>query len=123
MNTKDLELRFDNRKGPDFWIKSIRWFVVISWLLMVTALLVFGAAIPGVEFYFERNFNLQLNSIFNPGLSRYIFYVMILEFFVSIIGLFAFKKRSRRKSDEYRIYLIFLCILSVCGIVIYFFLF
>ncbi|MBM4054022.1 MAG: hypothetical protein FJ264_04975 [Planctomycetes bacterium] len=115
---------YQNRRGkPDFLIKSLKWFVVISWLLMVTALLIFGAAIPEVESFFDRKFDMKLISNWNQTVSLYLFYMMIVWFCISVIGLVINSKRCRRKDDEFRVSLIFLCIISVFGIIVYLFLF
>ncbi|TVM02530.1 MAG: hypothetical protein CV080_00330 [Candidatus Kuenenia stuttgartiensis] len=72
---EDEAIKHQNRRRkPDFWIRSLRWFVVTSWILMITALLIFGAAIPEVESFFDRKFSMQLISTWNLKLSSYLFH-------------------------------------------------
>lgn len=113
----------NKRRKPDFLVKSLKWFVVISWLLMVTALLIFGAAIPEVELFFDRKFNMKLISAWNQKLSLYLFYIMIVWFCISVIGLVINSRRCRRRNDEFHVSLIFLCVISVFGVIVYLFLF
>ncbi|OHB71663.1 MAG: hypothetical protein A2W17_03630 [Planctomycetes bacterium RBG_16_41_13] len=90
---------------------------------MITALLIFGAAIPEVESFFDRKFNMQLISTWNRKLSSYLFHIMIVWLCVSVTGLVINSRRCRRKDDEFHISLVFLGIISVFGIIVYLFLF
>lgn len=121
---KNEAVNYQNkRRKPDFWVRSLRWFVVTSWILMITALLIFGAAIPEIESFFDRKFNMQLISTWNRKLSSYLFHIMIVWLCVSVTGLVINSRRCQRKDDEFHISLVFLGIISVFGIIVYLFLF
>jgi hypothetical protein len=113
----------ERRKGPDFWMKSLRWFAITGWLFMVAALLIFGKAKPQVETFIERYYNIKLRITWDVEVMRYIFFLMILGLGISVIGLVINIRRHQRKDDEYRVSMIILGLISLFGIFLYLFLF
>jgi len=90
---------------------------------MITAMLIFGSAVPEVESFLDKKFNIKLINVWNRKLPLYLFYIMVVWLCISITGLVISTKRSRRKYDEYPVSLAFLGIISAFGIIVYFFLF
>ena len=111
----------ERRKGPDLWIKSLRWFAIVGWLFMVSALVIFAKAKPQVETFIERYYSIKLRTIWDMEWMRYIFYLMILGLCISCVGLAINIKRHRRKNDEYRVSMILLGLISLFGIILYLF--
>ena len=109
----------ERRRGPDLWFKAIRWFAVSGWLLMFVALIIIGVAKPQTETFFDRSFDVDVRAAWNENLLQNIFYIMILGFVISLIGLMINKRRARRKDDELRISLVALGIISIAGIIAY----
>lgn len=109
----------DRRKGPDVWTKSLRWFAVLGWLIMLLALIFVGFAKPEQTTFFDRLFHVKRGGTLNFLFVQIIFYLMILGLFLSILGSFINLKRLRRRDDEYRVSLILLGLISLLGIFVY----
>lgn len=112
----------ERRKGPDFWMKSLRWFAIVGWLFMLAALLIFAKAKPKVEAFIERYYNIELRATWDMELMSHIFFLMILGVCISIVGFVINTKRHRRQTDEYRVSMILLGLISIFGIILYLFL-
>lgn len=109
----------DRRKGPDFLTKSIRWFTLIGWIIMITVLVFIGLAKPEDVTFFDRWFGVQRHTSINLFLVRLIFVLLILGMLTSLVGLYVNFRRSRRKDDEYRVSFFILGMLSILGIIIH----
>ena len=110
------------RKKTDIWFKSIRWFAVTGWLLVLAAIFITAIAKPENKNYFNK-FTMNLRTTWDMELFRYFFYSMIIGCCISVAGFVINIKRHRRKNDEYLISLILLGITSLIGIAIYLFFF
>ncbi len=111
----------ERRRGPDILVKSLRWIGFAGWFLMVMALIILEKARPKTTLVFNKIFDVDPNmrTYWDRDLVRYIFYLMILGFTLSAVGLIFNSLRHRRKSDTYRIYLILLGVISFIGMMIY----
>lgn len=107
------------RKGPDLWVRSLRYLALAGWILLVCAFLVLARAKPQVETFFERLYNIQLQQQWDMELARYILYLMVFGLAISFLGLIINARRIRRRTDEWRFSLIFLGVISLTGIVLY----
>ena len=121
MDIENGNFTVERRKGPDILVKSLRWFGFIGWFLMVMALIIFEKAKPKTTILFRKVLDVSPNirTYWDRELVRYIFYLMIVGFTLSVIGLIFNALRHRRKSDNYRLYLILLGIVSLIGMLIY----
>lgn len=108
------------RKGPDLWSRSLRYLALVGWLLLVSALFIFDYAKPKVETFFERVYDIRLHQQWDMDLARYILWLMILGLLLSVVGLVINARRIRRRTDQWRLSLIFLGIISLAGMVLYF---
>lgn len=108
------------RKGPDLWSRSLRYLALAGWLLLVGAFFILEQAKPKIETFFERVYDIRLHQQWDMDLARYILWLMILGLLLSIVGLVINAKRNRRRTDQWRLSLIFLGIISVAGIILYF---
>lgn len=108
--------RVERRQRPDFWVRSLEWLVVASWLLLLMALMVLSKAKPQVETFFERYYQLPLDSTWDLELLFYLRLLMGVGLCLSIAGLVINWRRSRRAGDEYRVSLVILGIISLIGL-------
>ncbi|MDH5360339.1 MAG: hypothetical protein OEX03_07230 [Gammaproteobacteria bacterium] len=122
MRNRDYDRRVERRSGSDALMTVMLWLGLAGWLLMLVALLVLDKAKPQQMENMMSNIDSR-SSYFNFGwndeLLNYVFILMILGFFASIIGLFINTLRHRRRHDSYRVHLIFLLIMSTIGILSY----
>jgi len=123
MTPYDPAVDKDRRKGPDILVKTIRWFVLIGWIIMILALIFVYVAKPGMITFFTRHLATDLRTDWDMRLVHFILVLMILGFLISITGFYINLKRSRRKGDEIRVSFILLGMMSVLGIITYFLLF
>ncbi len=110
----------DRRKRPDIWLRSISFFGVIGWLVMLVAIIIVDKARPELETVTTRFHNIMVRTIWDRELTAYLFYLMVVGLFISFTGLIINSRRLKRKDDRLRINLILLLLISIAGIVIYF---
>ena len=115
--------RWERRRGPDLWLRMIRWLGIISWSLMLPLMFLIDRAKPEFETVFDRMFDLQVRSSWDAEVFRLAVYLMVVLFFLSATGFMISRKRARRKEDSMRVHLLILMGLSVWGIFYYLFLF
>ncbi len=108
------------RKGPDLWCRSLRYLALLGWLLLVSALFILDYAKPKIETFFERVYDIHLHQQWDMNLARNILWLMVLGLLLSVVGLVINAKRNRRRTDQWRLSLIFLGVLSSAGIFLYF---
>ena len=122
MQQHGYDRRVERRRGNDGLLRIMSWLGLFGWFLMLMALLVLDKAKPQQLENMMSGLDgrtTYLNFGWNDDLLRYVFIFMVLGFFVSIMGLFINTMRHRRRSDSYRLHLIFLLIMSTIGIVYY----
>ncbi len=112
---------YNRRTGPDIWVKLRRIFAIIIWPVLFITLLLLDFAKPQVETFFDRLYNINIRDSWNTEFTNYIFILMIIGFFSSILGLIISSKRNRRRSDKYPFSFIFMAVLSLIGILLHFF--
>ena len=108
----------DRRQGPDTLTRIIRYLGVASWAILLLALILVEKARPQVEKYLDKKMNIQLQHTWDLYFIRFLFYLMILGFCLSVVGFAINTMRMNRRTDEYRLSLIFLGIISI-GTIIY----
>lgn len=115
------DIKVDRRRGPDTLTKSIRWVAVGGWLLMVVALVFIDLAKPEFVTVIDRHKGLGegKRTSWNMTLAQIIFYLQMVGFFFGVYGVIANLRRSRRKSDRFRINLIALAAISLFGMIYY----
>ncbi len=115
------DIKVERRRGPDAITKSIRWVAVAGWLLMVVALVFIDLAKPEFVTVIDRHKGLGegKRTTWNMTLAHIIFYLQMAGFCFGVYGFFANLRRSRRKSDRYRINLIALTAISLFGMIYY----
>ena len=111
----------DRRSRPDIWLRLISFFGVIGWLVMLVAMIIANKARPEIETVTTRFHNIMVRTIWDTGLTTYLFYLMVVGLCISVTGLLINLKRLKRKDDQLRISLILVLLISIAGIVTYFF--
>ena len=111
----------DRRSRPDIWLRLIGFFGVIGWLVMLVAMIIANKARPEIETVTTRFHNIMVRTIWDTGLTTYLFYLMVVGLCISVTGLLINLKRLKRKDDQLRISLILVLLISIAGIVTYFF--
>lgn len=111
------------RKGPDLLVKLIHWLGIAVWILAILVLFITDKARPEKSTIFDRLFNIQLRTNWNLALLYEAFFLMVVIFALSVIGIFINTKRHQRKDDHYSFSLIVMGSLSLLGILVclYFF--
>lgn len=107
------------RKGPDLWIRSLRYLALVGWTFLIAALVVLDRAKPQVETFFERVYDIRLQQHWDMELARYLLWLMVLGLALSLLGLIINACRKRRRTDQWRLSLIFLGLISLTGIILY----
>ncbi|MEZ4484079.1 MAG: hypothetical protein R2864_05615 [Syntrophotaleaceae bacterium] len=108
------------RKGPDLWTRSLRYLALVGWSLLIAALVILDRAKPQVETFFERVYDIRLQQQWDMDLARYLLGLMVLGLLLSVSGLVINGRRKRRRTDQWRLSLIFLGLISLTGIVLYY---
>ncbi len=111
----------DRRKGPDSVGKIIKYFAVVGWALLFWAIYLIEKARPKVESFLDKNYDIHLRDTWNLEVIRYLFYLMILGLCLSIVGLYINNMRMKRRTDEYKLSIIFLGLISIGTIIYYLF--
>ncbi len=110
------------RSKIDFWIKTLRWVGLSGWFIIFITLFMVGAAKPRDENFFDGYLKAQVVfSTWDQQTLEYCFYMMVAGFCLGSAGLYINIIRHRRKTDEYRISLILLALISFLGIIKYLF--
>ncbi len=93
----------ERREGPNFWIKYVKTFSILVWILIAAILLVFDSAIPKGETFFDRIFNVKRYNVWDFQNYKILFALVILLFVGSGLALLANVKKLRRKDDKLNI--------------------
>lgn len=120
MATWSPKVRIERRNRPDFWARSLEWFVVGGWFLMLVALLVLSLAKPQVETFFDRYYQIPLRRFWDDRLLVWLEGFMVAGFCLGLIGLLINWRRHRRETDEYRVSLVLISAISLIGLLVHF---
>lgn len=109
----------DRRRRRDPLLHLIAVFGVVSWALMLPALILIDRARPGVETFFDRWLGLTVDPYWDVATFRYAFFLMLLVMGLSGLGLILNSLRNKRKEDGIRINLVLIFGLSLIGVIYY----
>ncbi len=102
----------NRRRGPDTIIKAIKFFTILSWIVIIVTLVVW--AIVKTKAGSGR-----LLTGTSTEVLKYIFYMLILQALLCGLGLAISATRMKRKSDKLNLSLLFFEIISIIGIIMY----
>ncbi|NLK86594.1 MAG: hypothetical protein GX279_03770 [Clostridiaceae bacterium] len=111
----------ERRKGPDAVVKAVWWTTGISWLLFITAAVFFETAMPETETFFDRQFNVSIRDYWNENVLQYVFFILVLNLAVCIIGFIFNMARHKRKTDKISKSILILGSMAFAGILWYLF--
>ena len=109
----------ERRRGPDAVVKAVWWIVGISWLLIITALMITGEAQPKFETFIDRMLKVSVRSYWDRDLLQYVFYVLLLNLAACVIGFVLNMLRQKRKTDKISKSIIVLSVVTLLGILWY----
>lgn len=118
-----LQKKKERRKGPDLWVRALRWIGIGGWLTLFVVFVLLDRAKPDrgtfidLMYFQQRGIPVTLRPDWNQELVGYIFYLMIAGLCISLAGLFINAQRRRRRDDGYRAYLVILGAISLGGII------
>ncbi len=109
----------DRRKGTDSVGKIIQYVGLAGWSILLAAFWIVEKARPKVETFLDDKHDIHLSGNWNLELIRYLFYLMILGLCLSIVGFCINSMRMRRRTDTYRLSILFLGLVSIGTILFY----
>ncbi len=109
----------ERRKGPDAVVKAVWWTAGISWLLFITAVIFFETARPETETFFDCQFNVSIRDYWNENALQYVFFILVMNLAVCIIGFIFNMARHKRKTDKISKSILILGIMAFAGILWY----
>ncbi len=109
----------ERRKGPDAVVKAVWWTAGISWLLFIAAALFFGEAWPETETFFDRQFDVSIRDYWDENVLQYVFFILVMNLAVCIIGFIFNMARHKRKTDKISKSILVLGIVTFAGILWY----
>ncbi len=108
----------NQRRGPDFWCKMIRWMELLAWALALATLCLLGWAKPRNVTLYDRFFGAEL-----PNAKSWDFYSLRWALVLLVVlcgtcafGIFVNAYRHERKEDHYSVSLLVLGILGLVGL-------
>lgn len=107
----------DRRKRKDPWARVLTILNILAWLLILAILMVTGRAKPEFESFFDRFYHLNIRVWWDMELVRYLLYLVVGGTILSAAGLLLSLVRARRSSDNGRIPLLLMGIVSAAGLV------
>lgn len=110
---QDRRERRDRRTGPDTWSRSLRWFAVSGWSLVLGAFFLVSIAKPRSTTFFARMNNLSMDRGWDMSLMNYVFWMLFGGIVLGILGLIINLMRRRRKHDIFYFSLMALGVISV----------
>lgn len=109
----DRRERRDRRTGPDVWARSLRWFAVSGWALVLGAFFMVSVAKPRSTTFFARINNLNTSHGWNMEIMNYVFWMLFGGIVLGLLGVVINIMRRRRKHDAFYFSLITLGIISI----------
>ncbi|MCD6527293.1 MAG: hypothetical protein J7K75_09920 [Desulfuromonas sp.] len=109
----DRRQRRERREGPDSWSRSLRWFAVSGWALVVGSFFLVSFAKPQTVTFFERINKLPVRKEWDLALMDYVFWMLFCGIIVGFVGLLVNLMRRRRKHDVFYFSLLALGVVSL----------
>lgn len=109
----------ERRKGPDAVVKAVWWAAGISWILIITALIITGEAQPRHANFIDRLYNVTVRSNWDRNLLSYVFYILLINLATCISGFILNMLRHRRRTDKFSKSILILGLITLSGIIWY----
>jgi len=89
----------ERRCRYDIWVKALRFFNILAWVLIAAILITFERARPQFESFFDRFYKLKLRVNWDTKFIDYLLWLVIVGIVISAAGLLLGRIRTRRKDD------------------------
>jgi hypothetical protein len=99
----------DRRKGKSAVAAVLTWLSAFCWLLLFFAVILLDRAQPKL---------LTAETEWNEQILGVLYYLLLVIFSVSMIGLMINRKLHRRKTDMYRVSLVLNFVIALAGVMI-----
>ncbi|MCO4798113.1 MAG: hypothetical protein KC484_02780 [Colwelliaceae bacterium] len=109
--------KIERRKSEDLWLKVIRIFTILAWLIFTVALVVSYYAAPETNYGVLRYHNISIRKFWLTPLTGYLYLLLWLSALLSYVSLIVHKYRSRRRSDNKRFNVILLFSISLAWVI------
>ena len=106
----------ERRHGEDVWLQILRWMGLVGWMFFFAGVILFAQALPEMKTFFERYYHLSVRSYWDTGRLLLFTWTMGISAILSVVGLTINLLRYKRRSDEIRVSLVLLSIISVGGL-------
>lgn len=93
-------LNLNMRTEPDFWVKSIDFFIKASWSLLIISILMAFFTLPFMRSFLNDFLNLSLSTKKDSLFLNINLGLFVSTFIISAFGAFINTKRSRRRNDK-----------------------
>lgn len=94
--------REDRRRGPDVWVRLLRYMAVVGWTVLIASFFVFGRAKPQVETFIDRYYHVRVREYWDMAWLRPLLWLLVAGLVLGIVGLAINRFRHRRRSDQWR---------------------
>jgi len=111
----DRRERRERRDGPDALTRSLKWFAVSGWSLVLGAFFIVSVAKPRSTTFFARINNLSTARDWNMELMNYVFWLLFGGIVLGWLGIVINIMRRRRKHDVFYFSLLVLGVISVAA--------
>jgi hypothetical protein len=104
----------NRRKGPDSVVKLITFFSVLTWIIIIAALIIYNMANPKMGSYSTIR-----STFFDVGNAAIVIKMLLfLNIILGFWGIIANTMRNKRKTDRFHISLIVSAAVSLVGFII-----
>ena len=97
---KKLDQQIERRKTTDFWSYVLISLTLVSWLLLLIALVMSYYAAPDKDYGVLRYYDVEIRQFWLTPLTGYLYIMLWLSALGSYLALMTEKYRSRRRSDN-----------------------
>lgn len=112
-------VNINKRHGADILIKSKRFLIFASWIIIFASFIIFSVSKPKTDTMFDRFYDTMSYGAWDRNLIKYTYNMMFPLFIVSSIGLLINSSRHRRKRDTYSKSLVIFTVVSLAVIILY----
>lgn len=109
----------ERRRGPDAVVKAVWWIIGTSWGLIIMAILLTSEAQPRFETFYDRMVKEPVRGYVDRNLMEYVFYLLLANLAVCIVGFVLNMMRHKRKTDKFSKSILTLGTMTFIGIVWY----
>ena len=104
----------NRRRGPDSVVKMITFFSVLTWLIIISALIIYNMAYPKMGSYQTIR-----STLLESGNAAVVIKLLLfINIILGVWGIIANTMRNKRKTDRFHISLVISAAVSLLGFLI-----